>query len=116
MPGSIRKDDRDHFIFLNGVLETEAVTLVSIYAPNSHGLLADSFQELSLFATGTILLGGDFNMVAHIAKDKSHKRILCEAPKHSHRKLADLFANLTSVIYGAYNSRMKKTTHIPLPF
>lgn len=59
-----KSDERGRFIFLKGKLETELITLASIYARNDSQIsfLETVFQELVLFSDR---LAGDFNYITN---------------------------------------------------
>ena len=68
------KVDREgRFLFIKGTLYNQSVTLANIYAPNRlHApFFTDIIESLELFASGLVILGGDFNLTMNPLLDTS---------------------------------------------
>lgn len=52
------KDGR--YLFVNGLLDTQPVTIATFYAPNEHQVvfLEDAFNKLQQFGMGNVIWGG----------------------------------------------------------
>lgn len=88
-------DDDGRYIFLNGSLQDQAVTIAVIYAPNTNQdqFLTEVFTRLDTFKTGDLILGGDFYSILDYQLDRSNgtnKVVQGRAPKTS--KFSELVA------------------------
>lgn len=65
-------DSSGRYVFLNGDLDGKAVTLASIYVPNSAQVdyIDQTLAKLDQFKTGSIILGGDLNIIANERLDR----------------------------------------------
>lgn len=61
----ILRDPWGRYIFVKCKIDDDPFTLASLYAPNTNQLafLADTFELLSQFRVGEVLIGGDFNLI-----------------------------------------------------
>lgn len=67
------KDQDGRFILLKGVLDDQLYSFVSYYAPNQgQAKFLYMFQKLEPLLEGTIVVGGDSNMVFDSGLDKQH--------------------------------------------
>lgn len=69
------RDSRGRYVITKGLLNTEKVTIVSIYAPNVGQIdfLEEAFQKVSTFGEGTVIIAGDFNYVADLQVDRKYR-------------------------------------------
>lgn len=69
----ILRDPKGRYIFLRCKIDDVPYTLASFYAPNSHQIdfLKHTFETLSNFCVGELLIGGDFNVVPDVSLDKT---------------------------------------------
>ncbi|CAH2246420.1 Hypothetical predicted protein [Pelobates cultripes] len=60
----VMRDPQGRYLFLKGYLLNKTYTLASIYVPNKGQapFLWNILSKLQLFAEGTLILGGDFNV------------------------------------------------------
>lgn len=88
------KDKGGRYVITKGRLDTELVTIASIYAPNDGQLrfLEDVLLKIQDFSDGLLLIAGDFNYVADLHLDRTYKRGLAKilAP-HTYTALHCLF-------------------------
>lgn len=70
----VYKDKDSRFLILKGRILGRALTIANIYAPNeaSSSFFHTFFDTLDKFYSPHIILGGDFNMVAHPSLDRSN--------------------------------------------
>lgn len=70
---SIYKDPVSRFIILQGSLQGKKVMIANVYAPSDSQatFFKAFFQILDKYSSAHLLLGGDFNLVAHSALDRS---------------------------------------------
>ncbi|XP_056403189.1 transmembrane protein 260 isoform X1 [Hyla sarda] len=91
---AVRVDPNARYLFIRGALLDQVVTVATVYAPNSGQVpfLIATLEELSHFAQGMILLGGDFNIPLHPLLDASTRRSAI-----SYRQLSRLKKQLHSL-------------------
>ena len=65
-------DPNGRFIICDIVAESKRLTVANIYAPNEDdpNFFHSFFDHLSSFRGEEIIIGGDFNLVLHVEKDK----------------------------------------------
>lgn len=70
------KDKRVRYVMTKGFLNNELVTIVSIYSPNVGQIdfLEETFQKVSVFSEGLVILAGDFNYVGDLKFDRTYAR------------------------------------------
>lgn len=66
-------DPQGRFLFAKGLLSGQKVTVANVYVPNMGQLefLQIILEKLDKFKEGDLILGGDFNLIVDICKDKS---------------------------------------------
>ena len=69
-------DPEGRFVMVDIKLESKILTLVNIYAPNEEKptFFQNILNQLLCFACSEIILGGDFNLVIDVQKDKKGGR------------------------------------------
>lgn len=72
-PQSIYKDEDSRFIILKGSINRRNVTIASLYAPNEAQttFFTKFFNILEQYISPHLIIGGDFNLSAHPALDRS---------------------------------------------
>lgn len=72
----MKKDIREIYIFIKGILENENLTLANIYAPNQSQMyfLDATLMELETYREGEVVIGGDFNYIVDNVWDRSQKK------------------------------------------
>lgn len=70
---SIYKDPASRFIILKGSIHGKKITVANVYAPNDSQatFFRAFFQTLDKYSSPHLVLGGDFNLVAHSDLDRS---------------------------------------------
>uniref|UniRef100_A0A8D0BTJ7 exodeoxyribonuclease III n=1 Tax=Salvator merianae TaxID=96440 RepID=A0A8D0BTJ7_SALMN len=73
---NFKSDSLGRYIFLNGKIDSNKYTLASVYAPNSgqKKFIEDTLEELFKFATGNIIVGGDFNLIVNKQIDRTNRK------------------------------------------
>ena len=66
---------KGRYIFLEGIKDTANITSVNIYAPNYEREQCEFYESINInflnsVSTENIIMGGDFNTVLDISKDK----------------------------------------------
>lgn len=88
------KDEEGRYVVTKGLLNSETVTIVSIYAPNEGQIafLDTVFQKIQDFSEGTLLVAGEFNYIADLQLDKMYKSTII--PANSYTALHNLFEKI----------------------
>lgn len=70
---NVFKDTNSRFIILKGSINNRSITIASVYAPNEAqaSFFNSFFEVLDRYSSPHIILGGDFNLAAHPALDRS---------------------------------------------
>lgn len=68
----VHKDMEGRYILINGLIDGIEVSFINVYAPNEDDpeFIKTLFNELTLFSSGLLLMGGDFNCVMSHQMDK----------------------------------------------
>lgn len=66
---SVYKDPDSQYLILKGSIKGRLVTIASVYAPNE--AQSTFFDTLDKFHSTHLIVGGDFNLAAHSALDRS---------------------------------------------
>ncbi|CAH2276960.1 Hypothetical predicted protein, partial [Pelobates cultripes] len=89
----IMRDPQGRYLFLKGYLN-KTCTLASIYVPNKGQapFLRNILSKLQLFAEGTLILGGDFNVPLDLILDSStgHSSIPQRSIRSIRRAIGDM--------------------------
>uniref|UniRef100_A0A6I8S7H8 Reverse transcriptase domain-containing protein n=1 Tax=Xenopus tropicalis TaxID=8364 RepID=A0A6I8S7H8_XENTR len=110
-------DNEGRFLLIKGKLVDQMCTVANVYVPNSGQIpyLKQFLKILENFSKGSIILGGDFNMVLNPLVDSSSKKsnISYKGLKEAKKLLADL--QLIDV-WRAINPKKRDYTHFSKTF
>lgn len=72
----VHTDPQGRFLFVKGTLDSSIIMFAVIYMPNDGQItfLRQTFMLLRAFAEGPTIVGGDFNYVVNLARDRTHYR------------------------------------------
>lgn len=67
------RDLASRFVIVQGSIQGKGITMASVYAPNESqaSFLKNFFQTLDKYHSPHMMIGGDFNLVAHSRLDRS---------------------------------------------
>lgn len=70
----VQRDPLGRFLFLKGSLHNKTFTIANLYAPNSRQVpfFRHTLQLLTTFSTGSLIVGGDFNVPLDPSLDTSN--------------------------------------------
>lgn len=80
VPNGVETDQEGHYVFVKGTFNSEALTIASVYIPNSGqvGFFKEILTKLKTFQEGVLVMGIDLNFVVD-------KWIDIKRPYQSHR-------------------------------
>lgn len=96
----VQRDPQGRFLFLKGTLHHRPITIVNVYAPNTQQVtfFRKTFRQLLTFQSGTLIVGGDFNVALNPSLDTSNG--LSSLTYSAHRAIKSQFS--ANMILGAH--------------
>lgn len=67
----VQRDPQGRYLFLKGTLHKRPITTVNVYAPNTQVTFFRKTLQLLMFHSGTLIVGGDFNVAMNPSIDTS---------------------------------------------
>ena len=112
---NVYKDADSRFIILKGNLNRRSLTIASVYAPNDSQTLFFNkfFDVLDQYISPHMIIGGDFNLAAHPALDRS--RVVPSSKAFTKSINRSLSKCQLIDAWRAHNTGVKEYTHYSHP-